>query len=85
LARGRRGRILVGVAAMTRERAEVLARRWAGAEGRLSGVTVDLEVVEVEDGFLVDVCVYRGRGPFETLGRSLALIDAAGRIHVRVA
>jgi len=68
---------------MTRERAEVLARRWAGAEGRLPGVSVDLEVVEVADGFLVDVCVYRGRGPFETLGRALALIDDAGRIHVR--
>jgi len=67
--------------AISRERAEVIARRWAGAESRIPGVCFEVEVVEVEDGFLVDVVAYRGVGPFETLGRARAIVDTAGRIR----
>jgi hypothetical protein len=62
------------------ERALVLARRWAACPD--PDVRVDLEVTEVDGGYLVDVVAYRGRGPFERIGGTLALIDHAGRFHV---
>jgi hypothetical protein len=68
------------VPALSRERAEALARRWAAC--REPGVHTELEVTEVDGGYLVDLAVYRGRGPFERLGGTVAVIDHQGRIHV---
>ncbi len=65
---------------LTRERAMVLARRWAACGDR--DVRVDVQVTEVDGGYLVDVVAYRGVGPFERLGATVALIDHDGRIHV---
>jgi hypothetical protein len=65
---------------LTRERAEVLARRWAACGDR--DVHTELVVMEVEGGYLVDCVAYRGRGPFERLGSTVAVIDHSGRIHV---
>ncbi len=65
---------------VTRERAVELARRWTTCADR--SVQVDVEVTEVDGGYLVDVVVYRGRGPFERIGGTVAVIDHAGRITV---
>ena len=65
---------------LTRERAAVLARRWASCPE--PDVHVELEVTEVDGGYQVEVVAYRGRGPFERLGCTVALIDHSGRIHV---
>jgi hypothetical protein len=65
---------------LSRERAEALARRWATCWE--PGVHTELEITEVDGGYLVDLAVYRGRGPFERLGCTVAVIDHDGRIHV---
>ena len=65
---------------LSRDRAEVLARRWAACPD--PGVQTELELTEVDGGYLVDLAVYRGRGPFERLGSVVAVIDHSGRIHV---
>ena len=65
---------------VSRERALVLARRWAACGD--PDVRVEVEVSETDGGYLVDVVAYRGRGPFDRIGATLALIDHDGRIHV---
>ena len=65
---------------LSRERAEVLVRRWASCPD--PEVRTELEITEVDGGYLVDLAVYRGRGPFERLGSTVAVIDHDGRIHV---
>ena len=64
---------------ITREQATKIAALWAAVPDESVNSHVDLQ--EVEGGFLVELVVYRGCGPFEPLGSASAVIDEHGHLH----
>jgi hypothetical protein len=64
---------------ITREQAMQIALEWAAVSDE--SVNSHVDVLQVEDGFLVELVVYYGSGPFEPVGTANAVIDNSGQLH----
>jgi hypothetical protein len=64
---------------ITHEQATKIAAEWAAVSDE--SVNTHLDVHQVEGGFLVELVVYYGSGPFEPLGSASAVIDEQGHLH----
>ena len=64
---------------ITREQANLIAAQWAVVSDE--SVNSHVDVQEVDGGFLVELVVYCGSGPFEPLGSASAVIDQYGHLH----
>ncbi len=64
---------------ITREQAAHIAAEWAAVSDDSVNTTIDLH--EVDGGFLVDLVVYYGSGPFEPIGSASAVIDTHGHLR----
>ena len=64
---------------ITREQAAHIAAEWAAVVDDSVNTTVDVH--EVDGGFLVDLVVYYGSGPFELIGSASAVIDIHGHLR----
>jgi len=64
---------------ITVEQATQIAEKWAAV--RDESVNTHLDVQRVEGGFRVELVVYYGVGPFESLGSASAVIDETGHLH----
>jgi hypothetical protein len=71
--------LLMSESTITREQATQIAAEWAAVSDE--SVNSHLDVQEVEGGFLVELVVYTGSGPFEPLGSASAVIDEHGHLH----
>jgi hypothetical protein len=64
---------------ITPEQATHIAAEWAAVSD--SSVNTSVDVHPVDGGYLVDLVVYYGSGPFEQIGSASALIDDHGQVH----
>jgi hypothetical protein len=64
---------------ITREQATHIAAEWAAVSD--DSVNSSVDVQEVDGGFLVELVVYYGSGPFEPIGSASAVIDAQGHLR----
>jgi hypothetical protein len=64
---------------ITREQATHIAAEWAAVAD--DSVNTDVDLQEVEGGFLVELVVYYGTGPFEPIGSASAVIDTHGHLR----
>ena len=64
---------------ITQEQAIQIAAQWAAVSDESVNTHVDVE--QVEGGFLVELVVYYGTGPFEPIGSASAVIDEQGHLH----
>jgi len=64
---------------ITHEQATQIAAEWAAVSDE--SVNTHLDVQRVDGGFLAELVVYYGSGPFESLGSASALIDETGHLH----
>ena len=59
--------------------AATIAAEWAAVSDPTVNTHVDLQ--EVDGGFLVELVVYYGTGPFEPIGSASAMIDSHGHLR----
>ena len=59
--------------------ATAIARAWAEVDD--PGVTSDIDLVPIADGWSVAVVVYEGAGPFRPLGTRTATIMHTGQLR----
>ncbi len=64
---------------ITHQQATQIAAQWAAVSDE--SVNSHIDVLQVEGGFLVELVVYYGNGPFEPLGSASAVIDEHGQLH----
>ena len=64
---------------ITRAQAETIAAEWAAVPDPTVNTHVDLQAIP--DGFLVELVVYYGTGPFEPVGSAAAVIDKQGQLR----
>ncbi len=63
---------------ITREQAEHIAAEWAAVSDE--SVNTHVDVQRIPDGYLVELVVYYGSGPFEPIGSAAAVIDDQGHL-----
>ena len=64
---------------ITREQAEHIAAEWAAVSDE--SVNAHVDVQRIPDGYLVELVVYYGSGPFEPIGSAAAVIDDQGHLR----
>jgi hypothetical protein len=64
---------------ITHEQATHIAAEWAAVSDE--SVNTHIDVRQIPDGFLVELVVYYGSGPFEPVGTAAALIDNRGQLR----
>ena len=64
---------------ITREQAATIAAEWAAVSDPTVNTHVDLQAIP--DGYLVELVVYYGTGPFEPVGTAAAVIDKQGHLR----
>jgi hypothetical protein len=64
---------------ITREQAEHIAAEWAAVSDE--SVNTHVDVQRIPDGYLVELVVYYGSGPFEPIGSAAAVIDDQGQLR----
>jgi hypothetical protein len=65
---------------ITHEQATQIAAQWAAVSDESVNTNLDVQPVE-GGGFVVELVVYYGSGPFEPLGSARAVIDETGHLH----
>ena len=64
---------------ITHQQATEIAAKWAAVSDE--SVNTHVDVQQVDGGFLVELVVYYGSGPFEPIGSASAVIDEQGHLH----
>jgi len=64
---------------ITHEQATHIAAEWAAVSDQ--SVNTHVDVQQIPDGFLVELVVYYGSGPFEPVGTAAAVIDKQGHLR----